>query len=179
MYVWFFVFHINRMENSVLGNALEGVPEESEEEEQPSSSNVETPDNPDGQYLGASDFYFFIFIFKSTQIILACVVRVYVMNERWDLKLPLFTLSTRFSVNGLLTFLETLFYISVSYYNSFCQKSALAKSSVESAWLFINHYLKDQVICATLVQKKQEMSCDSRYMTQWQRRKRLRIHILL
>lgn len=58
MYVWFFVFHINRMENSVLGNALEGVPEESEEEEQPSSSNVETPDNPDGQYLGASDFFF-------------------------------------------------------------------------------------------------------------------------
>lgn len=47
-----FVFHINRMENSVLGNALEGVPEESEEEEQPSSSNVESPDNLDGQYLG-------------------------------------------------------------------------------------------------------------------------------
>lgn len=44
------------MENSVLGNALEGVPEESEEEEQPSSSNVESTDNLDGQYLGASDF---------------------------------------------------------------------------------------------------------------------------
>lgn len=56
MCVGFFVFHINRMENSVLGNALEGVPEESEEAEQPSSSNVESTDNLDGQYLGASDF---------------------------------------------------------------------------------------------------------------------------
>lgn len=70
-----FVFHINRMENSVLGNALEGVPEESEEEEQPSSSKVESPDNLDGQYLGAADF------FLSAQIILACVVRLYVMKD--------------------------------------------------------------------------------------------------
>lgn len=71
-----FVFHINRMENSVLGNALEGVPEESEEEEQPSSSNVESPDNLDRQYLGAADFFFL-----SAQIILACVVRLYVMKD--------------------------------------------------------------------------------------------------
>lgn len=63
------------MENSVLGNALEGVPEESEEEEQPSSSNVESPDNLNGQYLGAADF------FLSAQIILACVVRLYVMKD--------------------------------------------------------------------------------------------------
>lgn len=38
------------MENGVLGNALEGVPEESEEEEQPSNSNVESADNLDGLY---------------------------------------------------------------------------------------------------------------------------------
>lgn len=37
-----------RMENSVLGNALEGVPEESEEEEQPSNSNIECANNLDG-----------------------------------------------------------------------------------------------------------------------------------
>lgn len=37
-----------RMENSVLGNALEGVPEESEEEEQPSNSNIESANNLDG-----------------------------------------------------------------------------------------------------------------------------------
>ncbi|XP_039887452.1 histone-binding protein N1/N2-like isoform X10 [Simochromis diagramma] len=41
------LLELARMENSVLGNALEGVPEESEEEEQPSSSNVESPDNLD------------------------------------------------------------------------------------------------------------------------------------
>lgn len=58
-----FVFHINRMENSVLGNALEGVPEESEEEEQPSSSNVESPDNLDGQYLGAAGVLVFFVCF--------------------------------------------------------------------------------------------------------------------
>lgn len=39
------------MENSVLGNALEGVPEESEEEEQPNSSNIESANNLDGQYI--------------------------------------------------------------------------------------------------------------------------------
>lgn len=38
-----------RMENSVLGNALEGVPEESEEEEQPNNSNIESANNLDGQ----------------------------------------------------------------------------------------------------------------------------------
>jgi len=38
-----------RMENSVLGNALEGVPEESEEEEQPNGSNIESANNLDGQ----------------------------------------------------------------------------------------------------------------------------------
>lgn len=43
---WGFV----RMENSVLGNALEGVPAESEEEEQPSNSNIESANNLDGQY---------------------------------------------------------------------------------------------------------------------------------
>lgn len=37
------------MENTVLGNALEGVPEESEEEEQP-NSNIESANNLDGQY---------------------------------------------------------------------------------------------------------------------------------
>lgn len=38
------------MENSVLGNALEGVPEESEEEEQPNNANLESADNLDGWY---------------------------------------------------------------------------------------------------------------------------------
>lgn len=37
-----------RMENSVLGNALDGVPEESEEEEQPPNSNIESASNLDG-----------------------------------------------------------------------------------------------------------------------------------
>lgn len=48
-----FVFMISfwvRMENSVLGNALEGVPDESEEEEQPNNSNIENANNLDGQY---------------------------------------------------------------------------------------------------------------------------------
>lgn len=35
------------MENSVLGNALEGVPEE-EEEEKPKESNVDSTENIDG-----------------------------------------------------------------------------------------------------------------------------------
>ncbi len=39
-----------RMENGVLGNALEGVPEESEEEEQSTNSNIESANNLDGQY---------------------------------------------------------------------------------------------------------------------------------
>lgn len=39
-----------RMENSVLGNALEGVPEESEGEEQPTDSKIESADNLDGMY---------------------------------------------------------------------------------------------------------------------------------
>ncbi|KAM6938350.1 histone-binding protein N1/N2-like [Lycodopsis pacificus] len=43
------LLELARMENSVLGNALEGVPEESEEEEQPSSSNIESANNLDGQ----------------------------------------------------------------------------------------------------------------------------------
>uniref|UniRef100_A0A3B3BTY6 Nuclear autoantigenic sperm protein (histone-binding) n=1 Tax=Oryzias melastigma TaxID=30732 RepID=A0A3B3BTY6_ORYME len=41
------LLELARMENGVLGNALEGVPEESEEEEQPSNSNVESADNLD------------------------------------------------------------------------------------------------------------------------------------
>lgn len=41
-------FVLIRMENSVLGNALEGVPEESEEEEQPGNSNIESANNLDG-----------------------------------------------------------------------------------------------------------------------------------
>lgn len=47
---FFYFFFFGRMENSVLGNALEGVPEESEEEEQPSNSNIESANNLDGQY---------------------------------------------------------------------------------------------------------------------------------
>lgn len=39
-----------RMENTVLGNALEGVPEESEEDEQPNNPNIESANNLDGQY---------------------------------------------------------------------------------------------------------------------------------
>lgn len=50
------------MENGVLGNALEGVPEESEEEEQPSNPNIESADNLDGQYISLS-------IFKSIQTV--------------------------------------------------------------------------------------------------------------
>ncbi|KAK9519651.1 hypothetical protein VZT92_022364 [Zoarces viviparus] len=41
------LLELARMENSVLGNALEGVPEESEEEEQPSRSNIESANNLD------------------------------------------------------------------------------------------------------------------------------------
>lgn len=39
------------MENTVLGNALEGVPEESEEEEKSDNPNIESANNLDGQYL--------------------------------------------------------------------------------------------------------------------------------
>ncbi|XP_053286320.1 histone-binding protein N1/N2 isoform X2 [Pleuronectes platessa] len=41
------LLELARMENSVLGNALEGVPEESEEDEQPSNSNIESATNLD------------------------------------------------------------------------------------------------------------------------------------
>ncbi|CAJ1061103.1 nuclear autoantigenic sperm protein isoform X3 [Xyrichtys novacula] len=41
------LLELARMENSVLGNALEGVPEESEEEEQPKDSNIESANNLD------------------------------------------------------------------------------------------------------------------------------------
>ncbi|XP_037553945.1 nuclear autoantigenic sperm protein isoform X2 [Nematolebias whitei] len=41
------LLELARMENSVLGNALEGVPEESEEEEQPNNANIESADNLD------------------------------------------------------------------------------------------------------------------------------------
>lgn len=37
------------MENSVLGNALEGVPEEEEDKEKPKDSNVEGTENIDGE----------------------------------------------------------------------------------------------------------------------------------
>lgn len=47
------------MENSVLGNALEGVPEESEAEEQPTDSKIESADNLDGKYQ-----MFLVFIFQ-------------------------------------------------------------------------------------------------------------------
>lgn len=46
------------MENSVLGNALEGVPEESEEEEQPKSTNIESADNLDGLYIKLISAFF-------------------------------------------------------------------------------------------------------------------------
>uniref|UniRef100_A0A3Q1EWU9 Nuclear autoantigenic sperm protein (histone-binding) n=1 Tax=Acanthochromis polyacanthus TaxID=80966 RepID=A0A3Q1EWU9_9TELE len=50
------------MENSVLGNALEGVPEESEEEEQPSNSNIESANNLDGQCIEVFKFpYLMVF----------------------------------------------------------------------------------------------------------------------
>nr|XP_046248221.1 nuclear autoantigenic sperm protein isoform X5 [Scatophagus argus] len=41
------LLELARMENSVLGNALEGVPEESEEEEQPHNSNIESANSLD------------------------------------------------------------------------------------------------------------------------------------
>uniref|UniRef100_UPI003AAFE8BF nuclear autoantigenic sperm protein n=1 Tax=Centroberyx gerrardi TaxID=166262 RepID=UPI003AAFE8BF len=41
------LLELARMENTVLGNALEGVPEESEEEEKPDNPNVESADHLD------------------------------------------------------------------------------------------------------------------------------------
>ncbi|XP_061681772.1 histone-binding protein N1/N2-like isoform X2 [Syngnathoides biaculeatus] len=41
------LLELARMENAVLGNALDGVPEESEEEEQPCNSNIESANNLD------------------------------------------------------------------------------------------------------------------------------------
>lgn len=38
-----------RMENSVLGNALEGVPEEDEEEDKPKDPNIESTEGIDGE----------------------------------------------------------------------------------------------------------------------------------
>lgn len=68
-------FVLVRMENSVLGNALEGVPEESEEEEeqQPKNSNIENADNLDGQYKSykiqgmscVMDIVFYMYFFSS------------------------------------------------------------------------------------------------------------------
>lgn len=53
------------MENTVLGNALEGVPEESSEEgEKQNDSKIESADNLDGLYLKSFDFktdHFFSF----------------------------------------------------------------------------------------------------------------------
>lgn len=40
------------MENSVLGNALEGVPEEDEEEGKPKDPNIESAENLDGEQTG-------------------------------------------------------------------------------------------------------------------------------
>lgn len=45
-----------RMENTVLGNALEGVPEESSEEgEKQNDSKIESADNLDGWYSAPSN----------------------------------------------------------------------------------------------------------------------------
>lgn len=53
------------MENGVLGNALDGVPEESEEEEpQPKDSNIESANNLDGQAMIQNFFFFFFSIPK-------------------------------------------------------------------------------------------------------------------
>ncbi|XP_077390947.1 histone-binding protein N1/N2-like [Festucalex cinctus] len=41
------LLELARMENTVLGNALEGVPEGSEDEEQPTNSNIESANNLD------------------------------------------------------------------------------------------------------------------------------------
>ncbi len=47
----FLISNYFRMENTVLGNALEGVPEESSEEgEKQDDSKIESADNLDGLY---------------------------------------------------------------------------------------------------------------------------------
>ncbi|XP_061883879.1 nuclear autoantigenic sperm protein isoform X2 [Entelurus aequoreus] len=43
------LLELARTENTVLGNALEGVPEESDDEEQPSNSNIESANNLDDE----------------------------------------------------------------------------------------------------------------------------------
>lgn len=49
------------MENSVLGNALEGVPEESSEEgEKHNDSKIESADNLDGGYFMGNTCYTYI-----------------------------------------------------------------------------------------------------------------------
>lgn len=49
-----------RMENSVLGNALEGVPVESSEEgEKQNDSKIESADNLDGGYFGGNPVFVF------------------------------------------------------------------------------------------------------------------------
>jgi len=53
------------MENSVLGNALEGVPEEEEEEEgeeKPKDSNVDSTENIDGENLFCVPFDQWLFV---------------------------------------------------------------------------------------------------------------------
>ncbi|XP_061681773.1 histone-binding protein N1/N2-like isoform X3 [Syngnathoides biaculeatus] len=49
------LLELARMENAVLGNALDGVPEESEEEEQPCNSNIESANNLDDDDGGDDD----------------------------------------------------------------------------------------------------------------------------
>lgn len=59
------------MENSVLGNALEGVPEESSEEgEKQNDSKIESADNLDGGYFGGN----------ATSCV--CCVRVYILLSK-------------------------------------------------------------------------------------------------
>lgn len=59
------------MENSVLGNALEGVPEEPEGEEQPADSKIESADNLDGKY---QMFSVFVFLKRSKSEFMFCLI---------------------------------------------------------------------------------------------------------